>query len=464
MRSARQKLLLPISLLLVLIMLVTASCEIVSPTATTPETTATTVPPTEGTTAPSETEPTETDGQTNLFTGDAGFIINHEAYALSDQAYVETLEDRSAILAKNGGSLTLSNSTVDTSGDTSSDSNSRFYGLNAAIVALAGSIINLNNVTINTAGEGASGAYACGTGANVNLENCTITSAAVGSHGAAASLEGIVNLINVNITTSGEGAAAALATIRASGTIVASGGTIITNGRTSPCIYSTSTITVNTGILQANKSQAAIVEGTSAIVLNKCVVSAASICGILLYQNTAGDRLTSESTLTMNGGSLTAAQGPLFYASNTKALIHLLDADLTSASGIFLQAGAGEWGSSGSNGADVVLDATTQKINGTVVLDNISSASLSLVEFSTLNGAINTADTAKSVSLALDKTSTWTVTADSYLTEFTSEDTTLANVTSNGFTVYYDAANSANSWLNGQTISLTGGGSVKPRP
>jgi hypothetical protein len=51
---------------------------------------------------------------------------------------------------------------------------------------------------------------------------------------------------------------------------------------------------------------------------------------------------------------------------------------------------------------------------------------------------------------------------NSYITRLTDEDTTLANIHANGYTVYYDAANSANSWLNGMTYDLTGGGKLTP--
>jgi hypothetical protein len=55
------------------------------------------------------------------------------------------------------------------------------------------------------------------------------------------------------------------------------------------------------------------------------------------------------------------------------------------------------------------------------------------------------------------------VTADSYLTTLTGaaiSGTSIANITGNGHTVYYDS--SANSSLGGQTYSLAGGGQLKP--
>ena len=49
------------------------------------------------------------------------------------------------------------------------------------------------------------------------------------------------------------------------------------------------------------------------------------------------------------------------------------------------------------------------------------------------------------------------------LTALTDTDTSLANIHSNGHTVYYDAANEANAWLQGQTKQLPGGGKLTPQ-
>ncbi|HEY5530144.1 MAG TPA: hypothetical protein VIL51_11970 [Thermoleophilia bacterium] len=85
---------------------------------------------------------------------------------------------------------------------------------------------------------------------------------------------------------------------------------------------------------------------------------------------------------------------------------------------------------------------------------------------SALTGAINSAKTAKAVNLTLDSSSTWNVTADSYLTTLSDTDgisgTTVTNITGNGLTVYYDAGNSANNALGGKTYTLAGGGELKP--
>lgn len=100
-----------------------------------------------------------------------------------------------------------------------------------------------------------------------------------------------------------------------------------------------------------------------------------------------------------------------------------------------------------------------QVLSGSIYVDAISTASLSLSS-TTLTSAINSANTAKSVSLSLSSDSTWSLTGDSYLTSLSDADTSLSNIQSNGYNIYYKS--SSNSWLNGATIALNGGGKLIP--
>jgi len=100
-------------------------------------------------------------------------------------------------------------------------------------------------------------------------------------------------------------------------------------------------------------------------------------------------------------------------------------------------------------------------MKGDVTADKISSVTLNLVK-STLEGTLNGENTAKLMSLTLDEASVWNVTGTSYLTDLTDADATLSNIIDNGNTIYYDASSSANSWLGGNTIALSGGGQLVP--
>lgn len=56
-----------------------------------------------------------------------------------DADYTSSAEDENTVLVTNGGSLSLTGGTLAKSGDTSSDDESNFYGLNAVFTAAAGS-------------------------------------------------------------------------------------------------------------------------------------------------------------------------------------------------------------------------------------------------------------------------------------------------------------------------------------
>jgi hypothetical protein len=99
--------------------------------------------------------------------------------------------------------------------------------------------------------------------------------------------------------------------------------------------------------------------------------------------------------------------------------------------------------------------------------DNISSISATLQNASSLTGAVNSANTALSVTLTHDESSIWTVTADSSLAILSDSagisGETITNIIGNGFFVYYDASRSENSALAGKTYSLNGGGYLTPK-
>ncbi|WP_342564437.1 stalk domain-containing protein [Paenibacillus sp. FSL R7-0345] len=393
--------------------------------------------------------------------GSATYLLEGSTASKADDTISAVTTDTSAVKVTAGGVLTLNGVTLSKAGGTSSEDNSNFYGLNAALLAAGGSTITLNDSTLTTSANGANAVFATGAGSTVNVSGVTITTTEDSSHGLDATYTGTVNATNTNITTSGTHSAS-IATDRGNGTVNVTGGTMLTIGTDSPGIYSTGTISVSDALITSQGSEAAVIEGNNSITLKNTNLSGAKKSGIMLYQSFSGDAEAGTGTLTMTGGSLTAYAGPLFYATNTDAVINLKNTGLSSNSGILLAAGADQWGTKGSNGAAVTLNADAQPLTGDVTADSISSVALVLSNGSSLTGALDTANTAKSVSFTLDATSVWNVTADSYLSVLTDGDTTLSNIKDNGHTIYYDAAASTNSWLAGATITLSDGGRLTP--
>jgi hypothetical protein len=383
------------------------------------------------------------------------------------QAYTSGTDDQSAILVTNDAALRLSNATVTTSGNTSSNDSSSFYGLNAAVLAANGGAIDMTDSTITTTGSGANGAFSTGSGSTVDLSSVTIDASGDGAHGVMATQGGALTMTDVDITTAG-GSSSAVATDRGGGTIIVVGGKVATSGGNSAGIYSTGAISVTGGTFTSTGAEAAVIEGANSIILNDTAMlsSFAGKWGVMIYQSFSGDAQGSRGTFSATGGSLTytPTDGPLFYVTNSTGVINLSGVALSTGSGILVRAAAGNWGNSGSNGGTVLLTADGQILTGDMLADDISAITITLQNGSTLTGGLNAAHTAQAMNLALDAGSTWTVTADSYLTCLTDASgisgTSITNIIGNGHTVYYDA--SACPALSGGTYTLTSGGTLTP--
>jgi hypothetical protein len=186
----------------------------------------------------------------------------------------------------------------------------------------------------------------------------------------------------------------------------------------------------------------------------------------MIYQSMSGDAQGTRGVFTMTSGSLayTAKNGPLFYVTNSTGVITLKGVSLTATSGVLVKASAGNWGNSGSNGGTAILTADSQTLTGNLIADYTSSITATLQNASSLTGSINPDHTAKAANLTLDSSSTWNVTADSYLTCLADpggiSGTTMTNIIGNGHTVYYDKSTCPA--LGGATYTLSGGGVLKP--
>ncbi len=200
-------------------------------------------------------------------------------------------------------------------------------------------------------------------------------------------------LIKVTITTSGQHCAA-VATDRGDGTVTVKNSILNINGKGSPCVYSTGTISVSDS------------KGTA-----------------------------TNSSLSISKKSKVYETSPMFFITNTDAVINLENTKLNYGSNqlVTVSGNDGEWGNQGSNGGNLTFNAANQTLSE---------------------------NSAKEVNLSLDSSSKWVVTEDSYVTTLTLENNDLSLIEDNGYTIYYNA--SANSWLNGQTITLSNNGTLTP--
>jgi hypothetical protein len=391
--------------------------------------------------------------KTGLYSQSGGTVTE------TGKTYSATSIDQSSILVTDSGTYTLTDSVISKTGDSSSVDDSNFGGLNAGVAAEKASQINLSNCTITTNAKGANAVFARDKNSSITLSNVTIKTSADSSRGLYGIFYSTITAKNCNVTTTGEQDSPAIASnVRNyKPTINVSGGTFTTSGAGSPPVHCLGAYTIDGAILKGNNSEAAIIENTNSITATNCTMSGKK-CGVLIYRRGIFEsNYQPNGTFIMNGGSLTASDGPVFLVTNQTGIINLNAAALTSNSGVLLKAAADhQWGDSGSIGSKATLTATSQTMTGDMICDKLSSITATLKNTSKLTGAINSA------SLNLDATSTWNVTGDSYLTSFVDADTTMANIDDNGHTIYYDSSLSNNSWLNSQTYYLTDGGKLTP--
>ena len=368
--------------------------------------------------------------------------------------------DESGVLVTNSGTLTLRNPTITTSGNSKSSDESSFYGLNAGVLANAKGKAYISGGSVTTSGSGANGIFAYGSGALISAANATIKATGGGAHGAMTAGGGAVTLTGANISTTGA-SAAAIATDRGGGTISVSGGTMSTSGYKSPAIYSTGLIKVSGAKMSATGAEAAVVEGGNSIAVTNTTLQAAQQHGVMLYNSMSGDANAGTGTFTMDGGSLTAAAGPAFYVTNTKAVITLRGGGrVSAASGTLVKADNKGTGSGNTGAGTVTLGLARETLTGSLLTQGAGTITASFKDGTTLTGLINKA------AVTLDSTSTWRVTGNSALTSMSDPSgvtgTSITNIIGNGHTVTYDASLAANKRLANKTYALASGGQLKP--
>ena len=397
-------------------------------------------------------------GGTSDFTYTAVTEITETAEQ-AEQTYQSETADESALIINTGDVVTISNPTVIKTGDSNGGDKCNFYGLNAGVLAMGGTTTNITGGIIETSASGANGVFsyggnggrngAEGDGTTVNISDTIITTTGDGSGGIMTTGGGTTNATNLTITTSGR-SSAAIRTDRGGGLVTVDGGSYTTNGLGSPAIYSTADITVKNATLVSNLSEGVCIEGKNTITLENCNMTANNTqCNgnatfhdtIMIYQSMSGDADSGTSSFTMTGGSLTSQSGHMFHVTNTHAVINLSGAQLINEGSDILLSVCDDGWNGASNIAEVNADG--QEMEGTILVGDNSTLTLTLTNGSAFTGYFSgEIENAKgetvsteigTVSVSLDETSTWTLTADSYITNFEGN---AANVTGNGYTLY----------------------------
>ena len=398
--------------------------------------------------------------------GDSSFNFEYTAAAeissaaeVTGESYVSTASDENALLIRTGDTVSVIDASVTKAGDSDGGDSCSFYGLNAAVLVMGGSETLISGGTVETSASGANGVFcyggnggrngADGDGTTLYISGTTITTTGDGSGGIMTTGGGVTYAEDLTVTTSGR-SSAAIRTDRGGGTVTANGGTYTTSGLGSPAIYSTADVTVRNAVLTSNLSEGVCIEGKNSITLEGCSLTADNTqCNgnatfldtIMIYQSMSGDADSGTSAFTMTGGSLTGLSGHLFHVTNTHAVITLDQVELVNKGSDILLSVCDDGWNGAANIAEVY--ASRQALSGTLLVGDNSTLNLSLSDGSVFEGSVSgeitnakgeqVSSSVGTVSVTLDETSTWVLTADTWISSFSGN---AENVISNGHTLY----------------------------
>ena len=379
-----------------------------------------------------------------------------ETKTVENEEYSSSEKDENALLIDGDITVDLNNITVEKTGSSDGGDNTSFYGTNSAIIAKNGAKVSIKNSTITTDATGANGVFSYGGSATTNnssndgttieISDSKITTSQDNSGGIMTTGGGTMIANNLEITTSGT-SSAAIRTDRGGGTVTVNKGTYKTTGKGSPSIYSTADITVNDATLIATASEGIVIEGKNKVTINNCDLTdtnnelngqSTAYKNIFIYQSMSGDAATGEALFNATDSKITTNKGDTFYITNTTATITLTNNEIKNndSTGAFLRAQKASWGNSGSNGGDVTLIMNDQKSFGDIIIDSISTLTMTMKESSYYEGTINSDNNAKSIILNLDATSSIKLTGNSYITELNNEVSNNSNIDFNGYKLY----------------------------
>ena len=398
--------------------------------------------------------------------GDSSFNFEYTAAAeissaaeVTGESYVSNASDENALLIRTGDTVSIIDASVTKAGDSDGGDSCSFYGLNAAVLVMGGSETLISGGTVETSASGANGVFcyggnggrngADGDGTTLYISGTTITTTGDGSGGIMTTGGGVTYAEDLTVTTSGR-SSAAIRTDRGGGTVTANGGTYTTSGLGSPAIYSTADVTVRNAVLTSNLSEGVCIEGKNSITLEGCSLTADNTqCNgnatfldtIMIYQSMSGDADSGTSAFTMTGGSLTGLSGHLFHVTNTHAVITLDQVELVNKGSDILLSVCDDGWNGAANIAEVY--ASRQALSGTLLVGDNSTLNLSLSDGSVFEGSVSgeitnakgeqVSSSVGTVSVTLDETSTWVLTADTWISSFSGN---AENVISNGHTLY----------------------------
>ncbi|GCB25755.1 hypothetical protein AAWM_08640 [Aspergillus awamori] len=397
------------------------------------------------------------------------YYYSDEDGEIDHQTLTVDANDTSVLVVTEGSAVNVSYTDVIKEGYSTWLNQASFFGVNAAInVANASTAyIDHSNVTVH---NGAANIYAYGTGTTVYVSNTDLYSSGPVSHGLYAAGNGTIYASNLRHYSGGE-RSSSFSGDSPGGYIYVTDAIAHTAGVGSAIFYTLGDSYGKDVVGKSENGPSLFSDGAQSSVFENVDFTAGLLAGTVMFSSStrsSGASLSfSNSRLTTLGDDMAA-----LWFGNLIASATLHATELNTTSGILVIANASQvtqsfdhfvgWEENSSiQPAQATVTVTESTLSGDIVAYNGSSISWSLAEYSSWTGTASTGRGTAYLAVALDKTSTWTLTQNVYLQNFTNADTTNGNIASQGYSIYYNASSSANAWIKSANTTLPGGGSLQ---
>ena len=326
------------------------------------------------------------------------------------------------------------------------------------------------NVTVH---HGAAGIYSFGSGTEVYVDHAWLYSSGPTSHGLYASGNGTIHATNVD-HYSGGNRCSSFSGDNPAGYIHVTDAVAHTDGIGSAICYALGLCNMTNVIGYASRAPVTFSDGAQTTIWKDSDLTAGLLGGVVLFSSqtiVSGASVTFEnSKLTVLGNTM-----PSIWMGNLigTAIVRSSQFD-NSASGLLAVANYSQvtqdfdyYADYSDNNhlspAELTLIVEDSDLSGALVAYNGSSISLDLSNFSSWTGKAYSGYGTSYIGVAIDKTSTWTLTGTTYLQNFTSSEKTLSNIKSNGYNIEYNKTSAANKIWGGKSYTLPGGGHLYPK-
>lgn len=326
------------------------------------------------------------------------------------------------------------------------------------------SVAYLDNANV-TVHNGAANIYVYGNNSYVYVSDSSLYSSGPVSHGLYAA--GYGTIVEKNLRHySGAYRSSSFAGDSPKGYVYVYNSIAHTAGIGSAIFYGQGTVYAENIVGRAQQAPVAFLDG-SQVEIHGSDLTAGLLAGAVIFSS--GSR-KSGSGISLTNSCLTVLpdDAPGLWFGNVIANANLVRSQINTTSGILVVANYSQvtqdfnYFADSTAAAEATITISESTLTGDLVAFNGSSIGWTLGNYSTWTGKAYSGYGNASFSVSLDDTSSWMLTGNTVLTNFTDADTTLSNVHSAGYNLYYDSSSAHNRWLKGASKKMHGGGYIKP--